>query len=192
MYLRTIILTERSITQPQESKQTVNFSSEQSPNINNKQNDKHSNDDPETYPHHYDFHTALSLGLCSAIEEDLDVLSLTSVENANLLEAKLDSDLESDGSSFSYSSGTDNTAESDSDVDDAIAMESIDEINTQNRICSTIEDYDDGELVFSEADLKIWKKRKKLSCNDTKKGITGANKSTLTCTRSFLPYTNLM
>jgi hypothetical protein len=74
--------------------------------------DKHCITDPDCYPHQYDFHTALSLGLCAAIEEDLDVLSLTSVENTNLLEAKLDSDLESDGSSFSYSSGSDNTAES--------------------------------------------------------------------------------
>ena len=80
---------------------------------------------PDRYPHHYDFHTALSLGLCSAIEEDLDVSSVPSIENANLLEAKMDSDLESDGSSFSYSSGTDSTAESDSEVDDVIAMESI-------------------------------------------------------------------
>jgi hypothetical protein len=49
-------------------------------------------------------------------------------------------------------------------------MESINEINTQNRICSTIEDYDDGELVFSEADMKLWKKKEKALMQRYEKG----------------------
>ena len=148
--------------------------------------------EPDLIPHRYDFNTALSLGLCSAIEDELDLSSVASIDNGNLLGAKIDSELESDGSSFSYSSGTDSSAESDSEVDDSIAMEFIDEIRTQKRICSTIEDYDDGELVFSEADLKLWKKKEKALMQRYKKGTTGANKSMLRYTRSFLPYTNLI
>ena len=141
-------------------------------------------------PRRYGLNTAVSLGLCSVIEDELDSSSVASIDHAKLLGENKDSELDSDGSTFSESSGTDSSGDNDSEVDDDITLESIDEIRTQNRICSTIEDYDDGELVFSEADLKLWGKNKKHSCNDTKMGTTGVNKSMRRFTRSFLPCIN--
>ena len=37
---------------------------------------------------------------------------------------------------------------------------------------STLEDYDDGELVFPKADMQLWKTKKKRSQKDTKADTT--------------------
>ena len=143
-------------------------------------------------PRRYELHTAVSLGLCSVTEDNVDLSSVESNDYEEVLDEQKDPELDSDGSTYTESSLKDWSGESDSEVDDAIAEESIDEIRTQNRICSTIEDYDDGELVFSEADLTLWGGKKEHSCNDTKTDITGANKSMRRFTKSCLPCINLI
>ena len=46
-----------------------------------------------------------------------------------------------------------------SDIDEIIDEGIIDEIKMEDRICSAMEDYDDGQFVFSEVDLPLWKRK---------------------------------
>ena len=112
---------------------------------------------PQPTLNHHDCDTTMQLGVCSLIEDHSEFLSSNSKNVHKLHDQENNPVYYSDGSSYTHSTHTDSNVDSKSDIDDSIAEESIDEIRSQNRICSTIEDYDNDELVFSEANLTLWK-----------------------------------
>ena len=98
---------------------------------------------------------AVQLGVCFLIE-DHSVLCPRYVHDVDEFCGDEDNDdYSSDGSSYTDLSQIDSGEISRLDVENDIAEEFVDEIRSQNRICSTIEDYSNGELVFSEADLTL-------------------------------------
>ena len=112
---------------------------------------------PQPTLNHYDYDTAMQWGVCSLTEDHSELLSPNSNNVDNLHDEKNNPAYYSDGSSYTDSAHIDSNVDSESDIDDSIAEESIDEIRSQDRICSTIEFHDNGELLFSEADLTLWK-----------------------------------
>ena len=96
---------------------------------------------------------AVDIGICSLC--DLDIEEVTTRETIVMgSDDGSEIPINSEDSSFSnhtLDSYDDTLCDIDGNIDEAI----VDDIKLEDRISSAVEDYDDGDLVFTEADLTL-------------------------------------
>jgi hypothetical protein len=108
-----------------------------------------------------DIETAAVLGLCSLATPTITV------------EDEIDRISETDDDDSSYATADeDDSCSSDDEYDDvdAGACEVVEDILEENKVTSTLEDYDDGQLVLTVADMKLWKTKEKALAERYKSG----------------------
>ena len=108
-----------------------------------------------------DIETAAVLGLCSlatptiTIEDEIDRISETDEDDSSYATADEDDSFSSDDEYDDVDTG---------------ACEVVEDILEENKVTSTLEDYDDRQLVFSEADMELWKTKEKALAERYKSG----------------------